>query len=265
MYAYSPGCPHREELIAALESAKKSCPDVPIVVGGKELRIGSKITQYMPSKHSHALCTYYHADGKTLESAIKNSLEAREKWSRTSPEFRTSILLKAADLLSGKYRAKVMAATMLGQGKTVIQGEIDAPAETIDFWRFNSKYAIDIYKSQPEINSFGVWNRIDYRPLEGFVFAVCPFNFTAIGGNLPTAPAVVGNVSLWKPSDTAILSNYYLFEILREAGLPDGVIQFVPGLPSTFDQFVTVNRNLAGIHFTGSSRAFNHIQKLVAN
>eukprot|EP01135_Chromosphaera_perkinsii_P003148 Nk52_evm37s236 gene=Nk52_evmTU37s236 len=265
MPTYAKGTVERDQLIAALKEMKGECPDVPIVIGGEEIRSGEKQTQTMASDHQHALCTFYHADRNTLQKAVTNSLAAKEKWMKTSPEFRAGILLKAADLLSGKYRPKLMAATMLGQGKTVIQGEIDAPAETCDFWRFNSHFALDIYKTQPQHHSKGVWNRLDYRPLEGFVLAVCPFNFTAIGGNLPTAPAVMGNVALWKPSDTAVLSNYYLFQILREAGLPDGVINFVPGKGPDFDAAVTVHPDLGGVHFTGSANTFNHIQKVVAN
>lgn len=175
------------------------------------------------------LCTFHQANAEVLKQAATNALEAKVRWEELPFEDRAAIFLKTADLLSGKYRYQVLAATMLGQGKTVWQAEIDAAAETIDFLRFNPKYAEEIYKQQPPLNSRGCWNRVEYRPLEGYVVAISPFNFTAIGANLPTSPALMGNVVLWKPASTAILSNWVIFQALREAGLPDGVIQFLPG------------------------------------
>ena len=214
---------------------------------------------------AHALCKFHNATPEVLQQAIEGTLEAKKQWNELPWARRAAIFLKAADLLSGKYRYEVMAATMLGQGKTIWQAEIDAMVETIDFWRFNVKHAEEIYNIQPPENPPTVWNHVSYRPLEGFVFAISPFNFTAIGANLPTSPAIMGNVVVWKPSSTALLSNYLIYKILEEAGVPPGVIQFVPGDGPTVGNAVIPHPQMAGLHFTGSTGTFNKLWKQVAS
>jgi 1-pyrroline-5-carboxylate dehydrogenase len=224
--------------------------------------------QLNPSSHRNVVAKYHAATPEIVKSAIESSLKAKKEWESMPWNDRAAIFLKAADLLSGKWRYKVMAATMLGQGKNAWQAEIDAAAELIDFFRFNVKYADELYSSQPPMNSKGVWNRTEYRPLEGFVFAITPFNFTAIGGNLAGAPALMGNVVLWKPSPSAVLSNYYVYKVLEEAGLPKGVIQF---LPTGQDQVESVcgavfeHRDFAGLHYTGSTAVFKKLWKDIAS
>lgn len=211
------------------------------------------------------LCTYHQASPDLVNEAIEGALKAKAGWEAMPFHERAAIFLKAADLLSGPYRYKMMAATILGQGKNAWQAEIDAAAELVDFWRFNCAFAAQIYSEQPPKNSPGTWNRVEYRPLEGFVVAISPFNFTAIGGNLSSAPALMGNVVLWKPSSSAILSNYIIHNVLMEAGLPDGVIQFIPG-PSASTADALLNHSaLAGVHFTGSTEVFKKIWKQVGN
>eukprot|EP00761_Pharyngomonas_kirbyi_P011586 gb/GECH01011612.1/.p1 GENE.gb/GECH01011612.1/~~gb/GECH01011612.1/.p1 ORF type:complete len:575 (+),score=159.26 gb/GECH01011612.1/:1-1725(+) len=262
---YEPGSETREQLMEAVHRLKNSEPEqIPCVINGKEEYTQEQGTQVMPSNHQHTLAKYSMANEDMLGRAIEGALEAKSKWERLSLEQRTSVFLKAADLVSGKYRYDVMAAGMLGQGKNIHQAEIDGAAETVDFWRFNCKYAEEIYETQP-LSPKGQWNRVEYRPLEGFVFAVSPFNFTAIGANLPTVPAIVGNVSLWKPSETALLSNWYIYKILREAGLPEGVIQFIPGDGPRIGNYVTNDKHLAGLHFTGSTATFKKLWNEVSS
>lgn len=213
---------------------KSETAHVPCVINGKRVNCGNAARQVSCGDIKHTLCTFDQVDAPLLKDAISGALAAKAEWESMPFNDRAAIFLKAADLLTHKYRYKVMAATMLGQGKTCWQAEIEAAAELADFWRFNCKYAQDLYAQQPEKNAPGVWNRVEYRPLDGFVAAISPFNFTAIGGNLPGAPALMGNVVIWKPSPDAIYSNYLIYEILMEAGLPDGVIQFVPSSPVDF-------------------------------
>lgn len=256
---YAPGSDDAIKLKAACDKLRAECPDIPCIIGGKEVRTGDVKQQVIPADHKHVLCTFHQANEQVLQQAVEASLAAKPKWEALPFEDRAAIFLKAADLLAGKYRYEVNAATMLGQSKSVWQAEIDSACEVIDFWRFNVKFAEEIYSMQPPQNSKGVWNRVEYRPLEGYVVAISPFNFTAIGANLPTAPALMGNVVLWKPASTAILSNWVIFKVLREAGLPDGVINFVPGSGAVIGDVLLNSKHFAGIHFTGSTGVFNGI------
>lgn len=222
-----------------------------------------KGSQIACANHSHAVCKYQMADKKMVEAAIEGALKAKANWESMPFIERVAIFMKAADLLSTKYRYKVMAASILGQGKNAWQAEIDSAAELIDFWRFNCSYAEQIYADQPTEHATGTWNRVEYRPLEGFVVAISPFNFTAIGGNLASAPALMGNVVLWKPSASAVLSNYFVYQVLEEAGLPPGVIQFIPGSASVISDTLLNHPDLAGVHFTGSTAVFKQIWKKV--
>ena len=210
---------------------QKAPLDVPIVVAGKETRTQTISNQPMPSSHQNTLAAWSNASASDVSTAIESALEAKPAWENLNFADRASIFLKAADLVSGKYRYEINAATMLGQGKNATQAEIDAAAELCDFLRFNVQYAEEMYAHQPVHNSPGVWNRVEYRPLEGFVYAITPFNFTAIAGNLPAAPALMGNVVVWKPSPSAMASNWLLYQIFLEAGLPPNVVQFIPGDP----------------------------------
>eukprot|EP01116_Phalansterium_solitarium_P015724 TRINITY_DN34_c0_g1_i1.p1 TRINITY_DN34_c0_g1~~TRINITY_DN34_c0_g1_i1.p1 ORF type:complete len:586 (-),score=221.26 TRINITY_DN34_c0_g1_i1:1808-3526(-) len=259
MRHYVPGSQDAALLKAACERLRSECPDIPCVVGGKEVRTGDVKQQVIPSDHKHVLCTFHQATEPLLQEAIQASLDAKPRWDRLPFEDRASIFLKAADLLAGKYRYEALAATMLGQGKTVWQAEIDAAAEVIDFLRFNVKFAEEIYAQQPPKNGTGMWNRTEYRSLEGYVVAISPFNFTAIGANLPASPAIMGNVVLWKPASTAILSNWVIFKAFREAGLPDGVINFIPGAGRVIGDILLNSKHFAGLHFTGSTDVFNGI------
>jgi 1-pyrroline-5-carboxylate dehydrogenase len=270
MYNYEPGSLHRQKLQLALKELRSELAngpsDVPCIVGGKQLFDGSIKTQVSPMDHSLEVCKYRHATPETIQQAIKNALEVKPMWEAMPFNDRAAIFLKAADLLTTKYRYKIMAATMIGQGKNAWQAEIDAAAELADFWRFNCTYAAEIYANQPTKNAPLNWNRLEYRALEGFVAAYSPFNFTAIGGNLAAAPALMGNVVLWKPSDTAILSNYIVYQILKEAGLPDGVIQFIPGDAEMVTEVTFNHPDFAGLHFTGSTTIFKKLwQKISGN
>ncbi|KAI0638565.1 delta-1-pyrroline-5-carboxylate dehydrogenase [Trametes polyzona] len=265
MRSYAPGSPERKGLIEALAQMEKELPfEVPCIVNGKEVKTGKLAKQPMPATHAKHLCTYHEADQATIASAIEGALAAKAEWEAMPWNDRAAIFLKAADLVSGKYRYKLMAATMLGQGKNVWQAEIDAAAELSDFFRFGVKYVEELYSQQPIKNAAGSWNRVEYRALEGFVLAVSPFNFTAIGGNLPGTPALVGNVVLWKPSPAATYSNYLVYQILAEAGLPAGVIQFVPGPPEEVVGQAISHPEFAGLHFTGSTYVFKKLWKDIA-
>ncbi|KAG8932091.1 1-pyrroline-5-carboxylate dehydrogenase [Tulasnella sp. 417] len=262
---YAPATAERAGLQAAIAQMKKEIPfEVPIVINGKPIKTGKTAKQPIPSDHASHLCTYHEADEATVAEAIKGALAAKAEWEAMSWHDRASIFLKAADLISGKYRYKLMAATILGQGKNAWQAEIDAAAELVDFLRFGVKYVEELYAQQPPKNSSGVWNRVEYRPLEGFVLAVSPFNFTAIGGNLPAAPALVGNTVVWKPSPAATYSNYLIHQILTEAGLPAGVIQFVPGPPPEVVAQCISHPDFAALHFTGSTFVFKKLWKDIA-
>jgi 1-pyrroline-5-carboxylate dehydrogenase len=233
-----------------------------------KVKTGQLAEQRNPASHRTVVARYHSATPEIVDSAIKSALKAKQEWENMPWNDRAAIFLKAADLLSGKWRYKVMAATMLGQGKNAWQAEIDAAAELIDFLRFNVKYANDLYAIQPPMNAKGVWNRTEYRPLEGFVFAITPFNFTAIGGNLAAAPALLGNVVLWKPSPSAVLSNYFIYKVLEEAGLPKGVIQFIPAAQDQVEGIcdsIFAHRDFAGLHYTGSTAVFKKLWKDIAN
>ncbi len=261
---YAPGSPERAELKAKLEELKSQQIEAPLIIGGKEVRSGKTAELRVPHDHSLKLGVYHKAGEKEVQMAVEAALEAQKTWANMPWEHRVSIFLKAAELLAGPWRATLNAATMLGQSKTVFQAEIDAACELIDFWRFNAYYLTQLMAEQPE-SAPGIWNRVEYRPLEGFVFAVTPFNFTSIAGNLPTAPAMVGCVSLWKPASSAVYSAYFITQLLKEAGLPDGVINFIPGSGGQVGNPVMGNPNLAGIHFTGSTAVFQDMWKTVGN
>ncbi|KAF7716018.1 Delta-1-pyrroline-5-carboxylate dehydrogenase, mitochondrial [Penicillium ucsense] len=253
---YVPGSPDRKGLEEALTKFKQSAPiSVPLTIAGKEINSSQTFTQNNPATHT-PVATYSNASKADVEAAIASALEARKAWAATPFSERASIFLKAADLIATKYRYDVMALTMHGQGKNAWQAEIDSAAELADFFRFSVKYAEELYSQQPVHNSPGVWNRLEYRPLEGFVYAISPFNFTAIGGNLAGAPALMGNVVLWKPSPAAIASNWFVHKVLLEAGLPENVIQFVPGDAEEVTSTVLAHREFAALHFTGSTDVF---------
>ncbi|KAJ1959956.1 1-pyrroline-5-carboxylate dehydrogenase, partial [Dispira parvispora] len=263
--SYAPGSAERAKLAAALKEVRANAPyDVPLVINGQEIRSGTVEEQKMPGEHNQVLCRYHTADPKLVAQAIDGALAAKDAWESMPVYDRLAVMMRAAELISTKYRYKVMAAAMLGQGKNAWQAEIDAAAETCDFLRFNCKFAQDIYAIQPPENTQGSWNHVEYRPLEGFVFAVSPFNFTAIGANLCAAPALMGNVVVWKPAPNATLSNYFIYQILVEAGLPAGVIQFVSGPAAEMAQQVFAHPEFACLHFTGSTSVFKGLWKSIA-
>jgi 1-pyrroline-5-carboxylate dehydrogenase len=255
---YAPGCRERKTLNAELTRMSGEVIDIPLIIGGKEVRTGKTGKIVMPHDHQHLLGNYHMAGEKEVKMAIEAALKAHKEWAAMSWVERVSISLKIAELLAKKYRFVLNAATMLGQGKNAYQAEIDAACETIDFLRYNAYFTSEIYKLQPASNS-GVINRTEYRPLEGFIFTISPFNFTAIASNLNMAPVMMGNTVVWKPSSTSILSNYYLMKIYKEAGVPDGVINFLPGSGSQIGKTVLGDRDFTGIHFTGSTMTFNDI------
>ncbi|HVD04731.1 MAG TPA: L-glutamate gamma-semialdehyde dehydrogenase [Gemmatimonadaceae bacterium] len=260
--SYAPGSPERKELKARLKSMTDERIEIPLVIGGKEVRTGEMVQATMPHDHAHVLADWHKASKEHVTMAINDARRAQLEWANWPWEDRAAVFLRAAELLSTTWRATLNAATMLGQSKTAYQAEIDSACELIDFFRFNVAFAQDLYREQP-ISSQGVWNTLDYRPLEGFVYAVTPFNFTAIGGNLPTAPALMGNAVLWKPAGTAIVSAYYTLKLLEEAGLPPGVINFVPGDAAMISDVALSHRDLAGLHFTGSTAVFNSMWKTI--
>ncbi|MES1246702.1 MAG: L-glutamate gamma-semialdehyde dehydrogenase [Actinomycetota bacterium] len=254
--SYAPGTPEREEVRLRLQEMQSKELEIPLVIGGERVTTGDTFQAVQPHKRSHVLATVHKGGASEVERAIAAAGEAWHDWSRTSWEERAAVLLRAAELLSGPWRQTLNAATMLGQSKTAHQAEIDSACELIDFWRFNVQYLTRIYEEQP-VSSPGVWNRLEYRPLEGFVFAVTPFNFTAIAGNLPTSAALMGNTVVWKPASTAAYSAWFLMQLLEEAGLPPGVINLVYGSGSAVGDPVIASPHLAGIHFTGSTAVFN--------
>ncbi len=260
--SYAPGSPERLELQARLKAMSAEVIDIPVIIGGKEHRSGNTATAVMPHNHSHVLANWHKATPEMVDLAVAAAAEARKSWSEWAWEDRAAIFLKAAELLTTSWRATINAATMLGQSKTAFQAEIDSACELIDFWRFNPHYAQELYNEQPLSNNT-MWNQLDYRPLEGFVYAVTPFNFTSIAGNLPTAPALMGNTVIWKPASSSMLSAYYLMKLLEEAGLPPGVINFVPGDPAAISDKLLAHRDLAGVHFTGSTAVFNSMWKTI--
>uniref|UniRef100_A0A8C0C7M4 Delta-1-pyrroline-5-carboxylate dehydrogenase, mitochondrial n=1 Tax=Balaenoptera musculus TaxID=9771 RepID=A0A8C0C7M4_BALMU len=261
--AFTQGSPERDALQKALKELKGRTEAVPCVVGDEEVWTSDVQYQVSPFNHGHKVAKFCYADKALLHRAIEAALAARKEWDLKPVADRAQVFLKAADMLSGPRRAEILAKTMVGQGKTVIQAEIDAAAELIDFFRFNAKFAVELEGEQP-ISVPPSTNSVVYRGLEGFVAAISPFNFTAIGGNLAGAPALMGNVVLWKPSDTAMLASYAVYRILREAGLPPNIIQFVPADGPTFGDTVTSSEHLCGINFTGSVPTFKHLWRQVA-
>ena len=262
--SYAPGSPERAELKARLKSMAAERIEIPLRIGGKEVRSGTTAPSVMPHDHRHVLAEWHKASREHVQQAIAAAREAHQAWSAWPWEDRAAVVLKAAELLTTTWRATLNAATMLGQSKTVFQAEIDSACELIDFWRFNPWYAQQIYDEQP-ISDHSVWNQLEYRPLEGFVYAVTPFNFTAIGGNLPIAPALMGNTVLWKPASSAVLSAHYLMTLLEEAGLPPGVVNFIPGDAAAVSEVALSHSDLAGIHFTGSTAVFNGMWRAIGN
>jgi 1-pyrroline-5-carboxylate dehydrogenase len=260
--AYAPGTPERAELKSRLKTMAAERIDIPVIIGGLEIRTGRTAQVVMPHNHRHVLADYHLADAAHVEQAIAASAAARREWASWPWEDRAAVILRAAELLATTWRPTIVAATMLGQSKTAFQAEIDSASEMIDFWRFNVSFAQDLYTEQP-VSSPGMWNQMEYRALEGFIYAVTPFNFTAIGGNLTTAPALMGNTVVWKPAATAMLSAYYTLRVLEEAGLPPGVINFVPGDSVQISAQLLDSPELAGIHFTGSTAVFNSMWKKV--
>src|SRR5215831_4710615 len=259
---YAPKSAERAELKERLAKMSGERADIPIVIGGREVRSGSTAHTVMPHDHHHVLADWHKASTRHVHEAIAAAREARVEWGNWSWEDRAAVFLRAAELLATTWRQTLNASTMLGQSKTAFQAEIDAACELIDFWRYNPAYAQELYDEQPQSTS-AMWNMLDYRPLEGFVYAVTPFNFTSIGGNLPTAPALVGNTVIWKPASSAMLSAYYLMKLLEAAGLPPGVINFVPGDAAEVSNVLLSHRELAGVHFTGSTGVFNSMWKTI--
>ena len=264
VFSYAPGSKERNELKLALKDLSGHQVEIPLVIGGKEVRTGKTVDAVMPHCHRHVLAKVHQAGPQDVENAIKAARDAWREWSTWSLPDRAAVFLKAADLLASRWRAPVNGATMLGQSKTAFQAEIDAACELIDFWRFNVHYADRIYAEQP-LSAAQTWNALDYRALEGFVYAITPFNFTSIGGNLPTAPAIMGCTVVWKPAATAAYSNYLVFRLLQEAGLPAGVVNFVPGPATLISERLLADRHLGGIHFTGSTEVFQSLWKQVSN
>lgn len=261
---YAPGSPERKRVLESYEQQWNETVDVPMYINGKYVTTGDTRTMQPPHDHAHKLGTYHVATEQHVTEAIDTALEARKKWSRMKWEQRAGIFLKAAELIAGPYRARINAATMIAQSKTVFQAEIDAACELIDFLRFNVEYMTEIYAEQPKSTS-GAWNRLDYRPLEGFVYCISPFNFTAIAGNLPASAALMGNVCLWKPSDHQVYSARVILEVFEEAGVPPGVINMVMGDPVMISDVALSRKEFAGLHFTGSTTVFKHLWKQIGN
>jgi 1-pyrroline-5-carboxylate dehydrogenase len=260
---YAPGSPERTSLKAKLKELRSQQIEIPLIIGGKEVRTGKKGKCILPHAHKTVIGEYHQAGEKEVKMAIDAAIKARKKWAAIHWYDRVAVFMKAADLLSTSWRDTSNAATMLAQSKNAFQAEIDSAAELIDFFRFNSYYAMQIFEQQPPYSPIGTWNRMEYRPLEGFVFAVTPFNFTSIAGNLPSSPVIVGNVVLWKPASSAVYSAYKIMQLFQEAGLPDGVINFIPGSGSQVGNPVMNSSELAGIHFTGSTSTFQSMWKTV--
>ena len=262
IYSYAPGTPERKLLKEAIKEAKNKVLDIPLHIGGEEVFTENKKKLSPPHDHAHTLANHAWAAREDIEQAVQASLNAKALWAELSWEHRAGIFLKAADLIANKYRYALNAATMLGQGKNVYQAEIDAACELIDFLRFNVHYATEIYQNQPQ-SSPGIWNRLEYRPLEGFVFAITPFNFTAIAANLPASAALMGNTVVWKASDQQIYSAHLTMQIFKEAGLPPGVINLVYGDGELIGDVIFKHKDFAGLHFTGSTKVFQHLWKTI--
>ena len=252
---FAPGSPEKQSLKKRLDQMAQEVVDIPLIIGGEEIRTGDTAQVVMPHDHGHVLATYHKAGPEEIQKAVDASREAHKDWAAWPWEDRVAVFLRAAELLATKWRDTVNAATMLGQSKTVHQAEIDSAAELIDFFRFNAHFAQELYEEQP-ISSKGLWNWAEYRPLEGFIYAITPFNFTSIAGNLPTAPALMGNTVLWKPARTSLLSSYYLQKLFEEAGVPGGVINFIMGNSAAITDHLFSDPYFAGVHFTGSTPVF---------
>jgi 1-pyrroline-5-carboxylate dehydrogenase len=261
--SHAPGTPERAALVARLAELQRDPIEIPLVIAGKPVRTGRLGEIRAPHRHGQVLARFHQAGPAEVQLAAEAAVVARREWGALPPAERAAVLLKAADLLAGPWRATLNAATILGQSKSVQQAEIDSACETIDFWRWNPHFMARLLAEQP-VSGPGVWNRTEYRPLEGFVFALTPFNFTAIGANLPTAPALMGNTVLWKPASTAVLSNWYLLQVLTAAGLPPGVINFLPGPGAAVGDAVLASPHLGGLHFTGSTGVFNGMWRTIA-
>ncbi len=264
VFSYAPGTPERDELIRTLAKLKKEEEDIPMYIGGDEVRTGKKIKMSPPHEHKYVLGYFHEGDKTHVKKAIEAAKSAKKEWAALSWEHRASIFLKAADLIAGPYRAQMNAATMLAQSKNPFQSEIDAVCEFIDFLRFNASYMQEIYMDQPE-SAPGTWNRLEYRPLEGFVLAITPFNFTSIAGNLPCAPALMGNTVIWKPAYSQVYSAALIMKILQEAGLPDGVINLIYVDGPEVGEVVFNDPDFAGLHFTGSTKVFRNLWKTIGN
>lgn len=262
--SYAPGSPERDAVLAQYESYYNGTIDVPMYINGKEVTTGNTRDMTPPHDHKHVVGQYHVGEQKHVQEAIDTALEARTQWAAMPWEQRAAVFLKAAELLAGPYRAKINAATMMAQSKTIHQAEIDAACEFIDFLRFNVSYMQEIYEQQPE-SAEGIWNRVEYRPLEGFVYAITPFNFTAIAGNLPASAAMMGNVVVWKPSDSQVFSAKVIIDVFAEAGLPAGVINVVFGDPVMVSNTVLASPDFAGLHFTGSTSVFKALWKQIGN
>jgi 1-pyrroline-5-carboxylate dehydrogenase len=262
--SYAKGSPERARLEAELTRMAGECPEIPIVIGGQRITTGRLVDVVMPHAHRHVLARFHAADTSHVEQAIKAATDAKREWEAMRWESRAAVFLKAADLLAGPWRERIVAATMLGQSKTCHQAEIDAACEMIDFFRFNAAYAARLYTEQPN-SSPGMWNMMELRPLEGFTFALTPFNFTAIAGNLPSAPALMGNTVLWKPAESQMLAAWYTMQLFEEAGLPPGVINMLPGSGYELTPTAITHRDFGALHFTGSTDVFRSIWKTVAN
>jgi 1-pyrroline-5-carboxylate dehydrogenase len=265
IFSFKPGSPERTSLQAKLVEMSAETVDIPIIIGGKEIRTGNTANCVMPHNHKHVLGSYHKAGEKEVKMAIDAALNARKTWSEMPWEARVAVFKKMAALLQGPYRDIINASTMLGQSKNAFQAEVDAACELIDFFNFNCEYVQQIYTEQPPYSPDGMWNQVEYRGLEGFVFAVTPFNFTSIAANLPTAPALMGNSVIWKPASSSVYSGYFLMKLFKEAGLPDGVINFVPGSGAQVGDPVLESEHFSGIHFTGSTAVFQGMWKKIGN
>ena len=263
--SYKVGSEERVSLQKKYDELSSNEIEIPIIINGEKILTGDIGKCVMPHDHQYTLATYHKANKELALKAIESSLESWNEWSKTDLDYRIDIFRKAATLLAGKWRDTINAATMLNQSKNAFQAEIDAACELIAFFNFNAMYAKNIHNNQDLISPSGMGNTLEYRPLEGFIFAITPFNFTSIAGNLPTAPAIMGNVSIWKPASSAVYACYFLMELLKEAGLPDGIINFLPGSGSTVGDPILNHPSLAGVHFTGSTNTFNHIWKTIGS
>ncbi|MDR3279350.1 MAG: L-glutamate gamma-semialdehyde dehydrogenase [Synergistaceae bacterium] len=261
---YAPGSPDAESLLKEIKRQSSIEVEIPLIIGGKEIKTGNVANVVMPHNHKHKLGVFHKAGANEVKMAIEAALEARERWAATSWDDRASISIKIADLISTKYRDTINASTILGQSKNFWQAEIDAACEICDFLRFNAYNASDIFSFFQPLQTYKTFNRVELRPLEGFVYTVTPFNFTAIACNLNMAPVVLGNVTVWKPATTSVLSSYYLMQIYKEAGLPDGIINFVPGSGSVISDTVLKHKYFSGLHFTGSNETFNALWGQIA-